>query len=369
MSWLPGRVKRDENRSEIRVLSSLAVLNILLYWVCIPYRTQQRFMLQALGLLVAPLATLFDRSRWLSVLATVLLGLHLLTPQTWPIAASEDAIPWDLSRFVPNAVAAPLPLVSWRHDTAVRAYGLGRPAAGIASLLAIPMAALLSTWAWHFAWRRPVRSAGRLVVAIAATGVFLFAGWFDLWLSGLERRFEFYPPFPDFYAGWVNFELRSGPRGCRVAYAGTNLPYYLLGNNLRNHVSYVNVDEHRDWLLHDYHRLARRRGHGNWPNPRPGWDRERPDYDAWVRNLESAGIQLLVVTRVNTSEGSHNVADREGFPIERRWADSHPDRFEPLYGGAEHDPWFRLYRFRQSRTDSGAGGHIYRKHPEAPSET
>jgi hypothetical protein len=96
--------------------------------------------------------------------------------------------------------------------------------------------------------------------------------------------------------------------------------------------------------MHDYHRAACLRGEGSWPSPRPGWDRQRPDYQAWIRNLETEGIQLLVVTRVNPGEGPHNVADFEGFPIERGWADAHPERFEPLYGQVERDPWFRLYR-------------------------
>jgi hypothetical protein len=142
----------------------------------------------------------------------------------------------------------------------------------------------------------------------------------------------------------LNFDAASGSAGARVAYAGTNIPYYLFGANLRNEVCYVNVDGHRDWLLHDYHRLAAAHGHGTWPNSRPGWDREYPDYASWLANLDAERIKLLVVTRVNTSEGAHNVADVEGFPIERRWADTHPDRFQCLYGAVEHDPWFRIYR-------------------------
>src|SRR5262249_47298416 len=157
-----------------------------------------------------------------------------------------------------------------------------------------------------------------------------------------------YPPsFPDFYIGWLNFDARSGPAGSRVAYAGTNLPYYLLGKGLRNEVRYVNIDRHRDWLLHDYHRDARAPGLGSSPDCRPGWDRIQPDYQAWLENLDAEGIQLLVVTRVNPVEGSYNVADPEQFPIERRWAESHPDRFELLYGEKEKDPWFRLYRVRR----------------------
>jgi hypothetical protein len=134
-----------------------------------------------------------------------------------------------------------------------------------------------------------------------------------------------------------------------VAYAGTNLPYYLLGPGMRNEVRYVNIDRHRDWLLHDYHREALARGEGRWPNSRPGWDRIRPDEAAWLDNLDAEGIEFLVVTRVNPADGPHNVADAEGFPIERRWADSHRERFVPLYGREDGDPWFRLYRVIRPR--------------------
>jgi hypothetical protein len=136
----------------------------------------------------------------------------------------------------------------------------------------------------------------------------------------------------------------SGPAGARVAYAGTNIPYYLMGVGLRNEVRHVNVDAHRDWLLHDYHRDAVRNGRGpaTWPYPRPGWDRFHPDYAAWRENLRAEGIQLLVVTSVDPFNGPHNVADREKFPVERVWADAHPEVFEPVYA----DPLFRLYRVR-----------------------
>ena len=51
--------------------------------------------------------------------------------------------------------------------------------------------------------------------------------------------------------------------------------------------------------------------------------------------------------RCNPIEGRHNLADAEGFPIERRWAESHPEVFEPLYGVAEADPEMRIYRMRR----------------------
>lgn len=163
-----------------------------------------------------------------------------------------------------------------------------------------------------------------------------------------DARQRFYPVFPEYYRGWLAFDARCGPKGARVAYAGTDLPFYLMGVGLRNDVRYVNVDRHPDWLLHDYQREAIASGVGpeTWNHPRPGWDRVHPDYDSWLANLRSRGIQLLVVTRANPAEGPHNIADPQGFPIERGWADGHPESFETLYGASEGDPQFRLYRLK-----------------------
>ena len=46
-----------------------------------------------------------------------------------------------------------------------------------------------------------------------------------------------------------------------------------------------------------------------------------------------------------------------GFRSNGAWAESHPERFELLYGGRENDPWFRLYRITatRSRVKGGAG--------------
>ncbi len=150
-------------------------------------------------------------------------------------------------------------------------------------------------------------------------------------------------------AGWHSIARRER-RARAVAYAGTDIPYYLMGSGLRNDVEYVNIDAHPGWRLHDYHREALATGSGpaTWPYPRPGWDRSHPDYAAWLANLRSAGIRLLVVTRVDPANGPHNVADASGFPIERKWADQHRETFEPLYGLAERDPRFRLYRVREA---------------------
>ncbi len=345
-SWALKSPSTTGKRGWIAVFSSMVVVNVALYWVCIPYRTQWRFMLHALGLAVAPLAVFLDRGRWLRRLAVLLLGIHLFTSQNWPFPAREDAIPWDLTRSVQNCFSAPLaPFAKFEQIPQI-----GAPLLRDGLFLSIELCAVLMVWAWSGISSQSTH-LGRRAIAAVALALFLSLGYLEVFSGAIDTRLEFYPVYKSFFIGWQNLEARSGPRGSRVAYAGSNIPYYLLGKGLRNEVRYVNVDRHRDWLLHDYHREARAQGQGNWPDSRPGWDRIHPDFGAWVNNLEAEEIHLLVVTRALPADGVHGSADSETFPIERRWADSHPERFEPLYGAAELDPQFRLYRLRRLRSE------------------
>jgi hypothetical protein len=353
-AWAIGRRGKTGHEGWVWAMAVLAVLNVASYWIFIPYRTQQRFMLQGLGLAVVPLARLFDRARPLRVLAALVLAAHAFTPQAWPVALREADIPWDLSPLIPNAVSPLVPLFS-------RAGGLVRPAsplepapaASLGLMLAMGGCAALAAWGWSRSRTAAGWRAGTVATALAGLAGLLVLGAVDARSFLADTRHAFYPPFRDYYAGWLDLEGRSGPSGARVAYAGTNIPYYLFGAGLRNDVRYVNVDGHRDWLMHDYHRAAADRGEATWPNSRPGWDRTHPDFEGWLANLQADGIQLLVVTRVNPAEGPHHVADAEGFPIERRWADAHPELFEPLYGPRQQDRLFRLYRFRPPASQAG----------------
>ncbi len=351
--WLAALVGAWAFRSDGRgstdrwvwAMSLLAVLNVTLWWVCIPYRTQQRFLLQAVGLAAIPLARLLDRGVWLARGAMALLAIHLLTPQPWPVALRQEDIPWDLSRLIPNVVPAPVRLFRLVEQSGQWSLDLVA-AANLLFLLGAGCCALVAAWAGT---RSPAATGERLrnqgLALVAILGMVSLEA-LETGAVGADPRALVYPGFPDFYQGWQNLESRSGPTGARVAYAGTNIPFYLMGGGLRNEVSYVNIDRHRDWLLHDYHRAAIARGEPTWPSSRPGWDRASPDFSAWMANLRALGIQLVVVTRVNPGEGPHNVADAEGFPIEKVWAERHPDLFEPLYGVVERDPCFRLYRLR-----------------------
>ncbi len=348
--WAWGRT-RESCSSWVWGCSLLAALNVALYWVLIPYRTQQRFMLHAIGLAVVPLARFLDRGQLLRAAAVFLLAAHLTTSQGWPIADKD--LPWDLSPLIPNSMPGliPLPAMIAQLQAAVGgvprnpSVGPGGGALGTAlSTLAIGVGSFLVAWLWSRVRFSQLRTRG--LAAVAGSAGLLLGSWVLLIPMNADARLLFFPPFRDYYMGWLDLDLRAGSSGTRIAYSGTDLPFYLLGAGLRNEVRYINIDSHRDWLLHDYHHEARARGEGTWPNSRPGWDRIHPDYAAWLENLRAEGIRLLVVARANPAEGVHNVADAESFPIERVWADTHPETFEPVYGVAEHDPKLRIYRLR-----------------------
>ena len=115
--WALGR-SRDEREARrnsdrwIGGIMALAAFNLAAYWMIIPYRTQQRFSFPALALVTVVLARLLDRAAWLRWVAVALLALHIATPQTWPIAATEREIPWDMLPAIPNAIPSPLDLPS-----------------------------------------------------------------------------------------------------------------------------------------------------------------------------------------------------------------------------------------------------------------
>jgi hypothetical protein len=339
-AWAIASKRRVQDRW-VWACSALALANIALYWFMIPYRTQQRFMLHAVGLAAVPLARLFDRATWLRWAGVGLLAVHMTTYQPWPFAGTDGAIPWDQNPRILNAVGAILPLIAEPNSTRTSAW------TGRALLIAgLAPGALVMAWLWGSLVRRP--SLVRLGLATATSVAFFAAACVAVYPWNMPPRarayWEFYPYFADYNRGWEALERLSPPGGTRVAYAGTNLPYYLMASRLRNDVQYVNVDAHPTWLLHDYHRQAQAEGQPTWPHPRPGWDRIAPDYSAWLANLRHARIQLLVVARANPDEGPHNVADSELFPIERGWTERHPESFTPLYGVVERDPEFRIYR-------------------------
>jgi hypothetical protein len=156
-------------------------------------------------------------------------------------------------------------------------------------------------------------------------------------------------------AGWRLVEETSPPDGLRIAYCGTNLPYYLFGTKLRNDVCYVAINDKPDWRPHDFHKARRR---ANRPDrsadPWPHWYRDEGNYRAWLENLRNRGINLLFIARVNTHGRLVRAADGPPtFPIEKRWADAHPEHFD-FIGPVPSETdvlWTCVYRLKESSRD------------------
>ena len=165
-----------------------------------------------------------------------------------------------------------------------------------------------------------------------------------------NAQWPIFPYYPTYLGAWQALEYFSGEQGAHVAYAGTDIPYYLLGRNLKNDVYYINIDNHPTWLMHDYQRTASDRDEPVlWDTSRPGWGRLNADINDWVQNLASAHVDFLVVARCRPEQGPFNIADPEGFPVEGVWAQNNPGLFSPIYGVDPPDPNMKVFRFHHEK--------------------
>ena len=354
-AWQVGKTRSPRDRW-VWGLAGLAIGNVAIYWLAIPYRTQQRFMLQAVGLAAIPLALTLERSRVLLWGALALLAIHLSTVQSWPIGRPGERAPWELSNRVPMVGGALLDV-----DLSPATLGEIVSQSGGWEALAILAGVTGSSFLLGWLWSRTGPGGSRLGGVIALAATLAVALGYALAIDDEGRlSHRIFPRFPPYDRGWEALEALSPPMGTRVAYAGTNLPVLLMAGGLRNDVVYVNIDAHRDWLLHDYHLSAREWGDpdpwvapdsGPLDGPRPGWDRIHPEYRAWLANLEAEGVGLLVVAKANPSDGRYNLADVEHFPIERVWADAHPESFSLAYPRDGIDPEMRIYRVHPEKNE------------------
>ena len=301
-------------RRAFALVSSLAVIHVALYWFVVPYNTQERFLSAAFGFAFVPLATLVARQPVFHAAVCLLLGWQLL-------AVRHDGA-FTLLRVRDNPFAFGATWAPWCLPAAVA------------------LAVVALKWA--------PRARGIVAVVIVVLGSYLTARPAAAWLAehpllGFYPRTEFATRL---WPGWEILERGARPTGSRIAYTGTNLPYYLLGVGLRNEVTYVNINAHSDWLPHDYARSAAALPPAR--DPWPQWYRAETDFDAWVANLHRRRIEFLFVARENRHgrlEPVPGVLPR--FPIEKRWADAHPEQFADLGPFAYPSgtiPWVRVYR-------------------------
>jgi hypothetical protein len=339
--WLTGLVAAVcaawRNRLLPILLVAIALLHLTVFWAINPYQTQDRFLFAAFALLAIPVALQFERVPLLSVPFAGLLGWHLVVGPQSLVEWIRAVMGIDSSRlFWPPLLPAPLHIVaeSWSATLSNRVI-VGR----FALLVAIMVAAAIGSVAFRPTNRRVAWAIASGVVALAGIG---FRAYYS-WVPEDYSRFRFIPYAPQigYTPGWLILDELSR-RPLRVAYAGTNLPFYLFGSRLQNDVHYVNINGHGPFLMHDYHKLFMAHGEFLARSSTPDWDRREADEMAWLQNLRDQRINLLFLGFVNRAGGAHNFYDRDGFPIERTWADRHPEIFHPIHTDART----RLYAVR-----------------------
>ena len=259
-------------RSGARMLPVAAVALVVLFWCVVPYQ-ESRFLFAPYGLAAIAIGLGADRGPgWLGW-GTLVLAI------VGPIVSAPT-----YSRLL---------LV---------------PAAALGALVP-PLWALTPV-----RLRRPRLVLAGVAVAAAIGVVIGFRGYLG--------RDPGYTVGADLARAWSWF--RAHVHDTRVAYTGNNLPFPLAGERLGNRVVYVNVAGDFNDRLHDF---ARRAGARPGPNAEPALYRDGATFDAWWRNLRAAGAEVLFVASLEPIVLRNVDADDDGFPIERAWADAHPERF------------------------------------------
>jgi len=122
------------------------------------------------------------------------------------------------------------------------------------------------------------------------------------------------------YSGAWSF-LDTHVRNSTIAYVGYNLPYFLLGPDLSNHVTYLpprsGTADRYDAFARDPAALAL--GQSNISDAAP--DRVILDGDAWLIRLRAAGVRWVFVSALLPGSLPAYRHDPEGFTIERTWLD------------------------------------------------
>ena len=265
-------------RARPRVELPLATAVVAIFWFVIPYQ-ESRFLFVAFGLAAIAIGRAAAQPPaplgW-GGLALALIGECVVLP-------SPDRL-----ALLPVALVGAAALHGWRKIPPRVQPALGRAAA---------------------------LAAGALLVVSVARG-----------LPAHKRGADPYRIASDVDDAWAWFG--GNVHGARVAYTGTNLAFPLWGPDLANRVAYVNVSGGLGDRLPDF---ARRFGAGHAPTPEPAPYREGATYEDWLRNLRSGGTQVLFVAALDPIVARTIAVDADQFPIERQWADAHPDLFRLRY--------------------------------------
>jgi hypothetical protein len=308
-TFRPGTTNRPT-----RVLTaSIALYWALFYFFRLPHNTETRFLLPVVALALIGFAWLLEpiarRSSW-------------LMRGAWALCFAISCI--DAER-----------LDEWRTTIASPVE------AGVPLLLWIPLG-LATAAAFALALSTRANVPGKCLTAAGLLGLSLLVGIAQHHSVESRATQHARSRFQEWSPAMQYIDRLDPAHEMNIAYSGLNLPYTLTGPRLTRPVRYVNSQGPLEHGFHDFwqgdQNLATRQ--------KPGLYRGggRDDYNQWIRNLEAARIDWLLVFRLHSQE-RYIAASKEGFPIEHVWAMNHPRRFESIASGTT----FELYRFRSIR--------------------
>ncbi len=132
-----------------------------------------------------------------------------------------------------------------------------------------------------------------------------------------------------------------------VAYAGHNVPYFLLGPKLNNRVIYVPARRPADGRYHDFASLTETRALGTPHFSGAAYDRFVMDPSVWLENLRAADVRWILVSPLFPHLLPTHRHDMDGFPVEREWLDALTEVCD------------RDRRFATCRTFEDGGSRLY----------
>jgi hypothetical protein len=319
-------------------LAAVPLVIVVLFWRVIPDNGDSRFLLPAVAVAMIPLTFTFGTDRRWNA------GVHAvyLLAAVWILVGSPREIPASLPWFMGHW----LTLEGLIRPEALTLFGAGVMAAALVRLIAgkTRQAPAIIGAAWALGTVALLRGAA---VPRSLEDVRLLA------LSPTYIRVELLAAWD-----WLHHHVD----GATIANSGNNLPYPLFGDQLSNHVAYINLDRHADWRFHDYaknrrHALDAPAGALAVPSgqlmpvagavadaARPRYERWEGTAGAWRENLRSANVTYLVLTALSAYERDYQRHNSGGFPIEDDWAQADPGAFTLLYENAAA----RIYRVNLS---------------------
>lgn len=276
-------VRKGKKCSAAIIVPAAAVIWLLTYYFIIPHNQQVRFLFPALSLCFIGLAFLSE-----------------LLPAKFAITA-----------FTIFA------LIYGRSDTA-------RIISAMHNLPIVPLIwnliLLLAATALLFQWKGMRR---RIAGAIILFGVVLFSSMRESETMRIISLAQYdLKPWAQTFAP---FNSPRQTRPLKIAYTGLNVPYVLTGQRLKNEVFYCNINGKPEDGFYEFWLKDPKR----YTYHKPGIYRKPPNVQQWLENLFASNADVLVVFPLHPFERRYLKSDKDGFPIERLWAERLPQFFKP----------------------------------------